>query len=249
LQSSQKQPSVLLFDFSCTSIWKETGVRRLQTGFPILMEQLEGRALMSVMSMGPESLVINVPLGQIAGAESGPKSQWDAGDFYYYYEQKIKLLRRTDYLLIGVEKGNNVTRFGQQLTGPNGLLRDFQVLPFQDKHVLYLQAKTPLSVPAFKELRHAVEKVAGVAWATPTFETLDGSPIGVTNNVIVKLDPGADPQAVLGHHDFRRAGPDNIWQFHTRKGGVATLRFANQLQHLPGVQWATPDLYSKAIPL
>lgn len=219
----------------------------------VLMQQLEGRTLMSVMSMGPESLVmsvsnitIKVPPPPIPGL---PKSTWNAGDFYYYFEKKIKLLRRTDFLLIGVEKGNNVTRFGQQLTGPDGLLRDFQVLPFQDKHMLYVQAKTPLSVRAFKELRHAVEKVSGVAWATPTFETMDGSPIGVTNTVIVKLDPGANPQAVLGHHDFRRAGPDNIWQFHTRKGGVATLRFANQLQHLPGVQWATADLYSQAVPL
>jgi hypothetical protein len=161
------------------------------------MEELEGRTLMSVMSMGPESLVVNIPFGQISGAEGVPKGKWNAGDFYYYFEKKIKLLRRTDYLLIGVEKGNNLTRFGQQLTGPDGLLRDFQVLPFQDKHILYLQAKTPLTEPAFKELRHAVQKVSGVAWATPTFETLDGYAIEVTNTVIVKLDPGADPQAIL----------------------------------------------------
>jgi hypothetical protein len=219
------------------------------------MEQLEDRTLMSMMSMGPESLVmsvsnitINLP-PSIPGAEGVPKGKWNAGDFYYYFEKKIKLLRRTDFLLIGVEKGNNVTRFGEQLAERNSLLRDFQVLPFQDKHILYLQAKTPLTVPEFKKLRHAVEKVAGVAWATPTFETMDGSPIGVANTVIVKLDPGADPQTVLGHHDFRRAGPDNIWQFHTRKGGVATLRFANQLQNRPGVQWATPDLHSQAVPL
>jgi len=213
------------------------------------MEQLEGRTLNSVMSLGPESLVINVPFGSTTAAESVPKARWNAGDFYYYFEKKIKLLRHTDFLIIGVEKGNNVTRLGQQLTGPNGLLHDFQVLPALEKRLLYVQTKTPLSVRAFKELRHAVEKVSGVAWATPTFETMDGFPIGVTNRVIVKLNPGADPQAVFGHRDFGRAGPDNQYRINTRKGGLATLRFANQLQHLPGVQWADAISFSQAVPL
>jgi len=212
------------------------------------MEKLEGRTLMSVMSMGPESLVINIPFGSTTAAEGVPKATWNAGDFYYYFEKKIKLLRHTDFFMIGVEKGNNTTRLGEQLTGPNGLLHDFQVLPALEKHLLYVQAKTPLSVRAFKELRHAVEKVSGVAWATPTFETMDGYGIGVTNRVIVKLDPDADPQVVLGHH-YVRAGPDNQYRINTRKGGVATLRFANQLQHLPGVQWADANSYVEVIPL
>ena len=223
-------------------------MRRPQPQCAILMEKLEGRTLMSVMSMGPESLVVNVPFGSTTEAEGVPKDKWNAGDFYYYFEKKIKLLRHTDFLMIGVEKGNNTTRPGEQLTGPDGLLHDFQVLPSLEKHLLYVQAKTPLSVRAFKELRHAVEKISGVAWATPTFETTDGDPIGITNRVIVKLDPDADPQVVLGPH-YVRAGPDNQYRINTRKGGVATLRFANQLQHSPGVQWADAIAYSKAVPL
>jgi hypothetical protein len=219
-----------------------------------LIEPLEMRLLMSGVPMAD----VVVDAGDVGGHvpeikyEAPAPRTWDAGDFYWYEDEQVRLVRMLDAIVVGVEKGVDPDRLSVELTGRGGVLRRFELVQIlkteeRTRDVLYLQTPQPLTVKKFEKLLRDVERVEGVTWASAGFETELGHKALVTNEIIVSLADGVNPEEffAVGFTGYRRFFDSYIG--YASVGGVEALELANGMHGMAGVNWAEPNFWVQVI--
>src|SRR5215204_6773599 len=103
-------------------------MKRHEESASAVIEPLENRLLMSAAPAADVTGDISVDIGDFPAHYHSHKikyqepvvSTWDAGDFYWYEDEQIKLFRMLDAIVVGVEKGVDPEQLNLELTRPGG---------------------------------------------------------------------------------------------------------------------------------
>src|SRR5688572_26149725 len=100
-----------------------------------MVEALEGRTLLSAppLRLADFPGIPDFPSPPIVDAKARSRA-WDAGDFYWYFDQKRRLLRATNEFVINVERGVNTRKLAMRLL--HGPLEGFEQAESLDRRTL-----------------------------------------------------------------------------------------------------------------
>jgi hypothetical protein len=219
-----------------------------------MIEPLENRLLMS----GVPTVDVVIDTGDVGGhvptityKAPAPRT-WDAGDFYWYFDEQIRLYRMLDAIVVGVDKGVDPQQLNQELTGRGGVLRRFELIQIlkteeRTRDVLYLETPEPLTVKKYENLLRTTERVDGVTWASAGFKTEERYKLLVTNEIFVSLAAGVNPEEFFANRftGYRRFFDSYIG--YASVGGVEALELSNQMHGMPGVNWAEPNFWMQIV--
>jgi subtilisin family serine protease len=218
------------------------------------LERLETRVLLSVSSssLALEAEFSYLQQAPVTGPESvrpsisadGEASRYDAGDGYWYFDQRIALLRSPSDLVVSLPRGSGPSVL-DALVADRGLLEGFTktrtlsqqtiVVSRQSQHAIDIE--TALAVLEESEL---------VAWSGPALvDPRTGEPLWATNEIIVAFAPHVDAQAFFGtgYEEYRQLFMN---QYVATVGGstsTVAIQLAGELNADPNVLWATPNFY------
>jgi hypothetical protein len=172
----------------------------------------------------------------------------DQGDFYWYFDEKIPLLRSEDELVVAFREGVDIEAALTALTAAGGALDGFRVSQRFARGLVSLGRIDMVSPPAPGGLPlEALDGVAAVAWSAPVLTVASGrSRVWLTDQFVVKLKPGVDPRAFFATgYSHYEALFDGQWvgRF-ADAGGLEALRRTNDLVLDPRVEWSSPDFYA-----
>jgi hypothetical protein len=229
--------------------WQRTNPRRRKnsTGWS-LCEVLESRLFLSGSTGVLPATHPPATAPQLAAAArpaaTNPRA-YDAGDFKYYHTQKIRFLRATDQVLVGVKPGVDLDAATRSLMKKGRPLAGYQVLkPLNDTTLRFARA-VGVGAKHFRVLERHVQAFGYVKWVGPSFILDSGDRAYVTDEISVSFKPGITPSGLLGSEVLSAEfmGPYNTYNLTLGVGGIAALQRANQLNGDPNVIWAEPSLY------
>lgn len=179
-------------------------------------------------------------------------SGFNRGDFYYYQDQKIPLLRADDQVLLAVQSGAD-RQAVDSILAKNGLLQDATLTPTTKSTLWQLTLNAPRQPAALDQLVQRLGGTPGVTYAAQTFVNTaaakygDTARLAATNELLVGLANGQRPDVVFSGPSFVKyrpllGTPDQFIVTVTTAAGPATLALANTLQATDQrVTYASPN--------
>lgn len=185
----------------------------------------------------------------------------DPRDFYWYFDQKMPLIQRTDELVLSFRDGVLPDLALQPLLAEGGLLEGWKIkfgLGRYDGHdpcvLTYVpqdSAAHPHSFASAQQLSPRLAALPEIAWATPTYKSVEtGGYYIVGNEIIVCLRPDVDPQQFLrtlgtGYASYEYLwGPPATFIITLANGsGRATLEAADRFTQRPEVAYSEPNAW------
>ncbi|MDY6912563.1 MAG: S8 family serine peptidase [Chloroflexota bacterium] len=220
-----------------------------------LFEPLEARLLLSMSLSTPSfdlrlgnaeqiSLVDNLASLQHQTNES-QISTYDAGDYYWYFDEKMPLLRVGNEVVVSLKPSSNIDQIVNQLTEPGGVLAGFQKdRALSDNTLSFVNLTTDgLNL---EEIFGVLVTCPEVEWVSPTFfSERTGTRVWGTDEIVVALEDGVDPVIFFGTDftDYRRLFM-NQYVATVAVGSLTALETANQLYSSPEVVWTSPNFYA-----
>jgi hypothetical protein len=168
----------------------------------------------------------------------------DIGDHYFYFDERIDLLRAEDEFVIAVTPDADVSAVVTSLTTTEGPLAGYELARTLDERRIVLSR--PDGIPFTPVDLVDVESTVGVAWASPVFVGKDSGTLGVvTDEIIVALAAGVDPEEFFAE-GYVSWSPlvANQYVAVLEDGGTVALDTANALAtDNEDVEWAQPNMY------
>lgn len=165
----------------------------------------------------------------------------NAGDFYWYHDQKISLLRDESSVIVKFRDNAQAPEIAG-VTAPGGVLEDFALQSHAkgDQAIFKRERTSHKTSDVIASLRQA----ANVEWAAVGFVTAStSSPTWISDQIIVELRPGTnvtgfmDRNAILAYEPLGLNG----YVLTLNRSGDRALAFANALHDDPRVAWAQPN--------
>jgi hypothetical protein len=237
---------IILLKLSCITTKGGSLIPDTSAGgaFPIA-EALEGRTLLSFVPVLPDfPEPPDLPPTQFVRART-----WNAGDFYWYFDKKVRLLRATNAFVVGVKPGVKAGMLSRSLL--NGPLEGFEKVESLNADSLRFVADEGLGKHEYNQVQRELRAMKRVAWTSPAFMGRENKRyLWITDEVVMQLSPQTDAQGFLSERfsNFRVVGPEKQFMVTIPRGGVTALRVADKLHADSNVVWSSPNLYQQAIP-
>jgi hypothetical protein len=184
---------------------------------------------------------------------SGTAPRVDAGDFYWYQGQRLKLLRATDEIVLGLlpTSARRARRLTAAVTADGGALQGYW-LKQQLTPTSYLYARSSrLATPGYRNLLRRAGGFPALKYLAPTFYTStdpSASREAIADYLDVKFNVGADAAKTFNKRDFSDYAPGSGGSFVAQlatDGGIGLLAVAAALHGDPSITFAEPRLYSE----
>ena len=185
-----------------------------------------------------------------------PRPRVDAGDFYYYFDQKVPLLRATDEVVVGLlpTSAKRARRLSAALTADGGPLQGYYLIQTLKTNNYLFKRSSRLAAPGYRRLLNRIEGLPALKYLGPTFfSTAANTParLWATDEVTVKLiDPSTASQIFIpanGYSDFRAGVLRSVIATLADGGGLAALRAANAFHGMSSVAHAEPNFFTEVI--
>ena len=225
-----------------------------------VVEVMEDRTLLSVVSLIGGDL--SALPGSLAVSQRSSAADFrDAGDFYLYGNEEISLLRAENEILVrfadsvdtpasalaaiagrGVSSKASPSSGSGQGNSSVGRVASQELL---DPKTGILRFET---VAAARSGALALKGRSSIEWIGTKFSASEGADfVVVTDEIIVALHPGVDPDSVFDSkaHEYQRlSGTANQYVVTIHDGfGSETLQASREFQMAPLVRFASPNFY------
>ena len=187
---------------------------------------------------------------------------YDAGDYRWYFDEKLPLLRVANEFVVGLAGADGADAAGviDALTGEGNPLQGFRAEPKYGNNILSFVSPT-VDTLALENALTLVADWAGVEWTSPLFWGGEGAggPLIVPNEVVVALDmarasmdltreevvEGILEPDVISYRHLRGSRDQFILEL--ADGGTSALAAAERYEALDVVRWADPNYYFQVI--
>lgn len=232
-----------LVDDGRIGCWKDEMMRGVLSQRSLRFEQLEARCVLSTVVPGlPEAPVRSAP-DAVPSEEHDPSCNQhpdfyvregtllDAGDFYWYYGEKMSLLRVQNEIVVGLRDGVDPTTAAEQLTDVNGPLAGWtRVYPGNRSVLMFRWEPEESNVGrAFSDAEQRLAEVPQVAWTGPMhYSPRSRLRIAVTDEIVVSVSSkDLLGEEVISYREFIGLGTYIVKL--AGGGGLHALELANQL--------------------
>ncbi|MBL9164019.1 MAG: S8 family serine peptidase [Planctomycetaceae bacterium] len=181
-----------------------------------------------------------------ASPTGNPYAHHDAGDYYYFFSEKVSLRRRDSDILVKLAPGADAAALLDILTSRTGSAHRTDVGASLGLDTFVLSKDAADGSRAFSELKTVADSLPGVAWTAPVLVGEDGvSRFYLSGEIAVALHREVDPAKFFGEgfESWQRVF-DNQYLAKVAGGGLRALQLANELALDSRVEWASPDFAS-----
>ena len=180
---------------------------------------------------------------------------YDAGDYRWYFDEKVPMLRVANEFVVGLAGGADGGSVIDALTGEGKPLEGFRAERKYRKNLLTFVSPL-VETSALEDALTVAADYAGVEWTSPVFwDTESGMHVIMSNEVIVALDMARDSMDLTAQEvlegilerdviSYRRAsGTPDHFILKIPEGGTGALAAAERYAALDIVRWAEPNAY------